>query len=168
MRFLALCFLLIGELTLPSLGQQSASAGQPAIAPCTFDDGKQISIQYNNSGAKGEERLRRGKPWDPGGSPMILFTQTGLTLGNSEIKEGAYSLYIIPERQAWTLVVNRNVAAGTNYDEKQDLARSSMQIGQIENPVKQPQIVFGHTGPKQCNLRLYYDTTWAWVEFREK
>lgn len=168
MRALAFCLVLVSQWTLSSVGQQSASTGQPATAPCTFDDGKQISVQYNNSAAKAEERLRRGKPWEPGGSPMILFTQAGLTLGNSEIKEGAYSLYVIPEKQTWTLVVNRNVTAGTNYDEKQDLARAPMQIGQIESPAKQPQIVFGHTAPKQCNMRLYYETTWAWLEFRER
>ena len=99
---------------------------------------------------------------------MILFTQAGLTLGNSEIKEGAYSLYVIPEKETWTLVVNRNVTSSTNYDEKEDLAHAPMQIGQIESPAKQPQIVFGHTAPKQCNMRLYYGTTWAWVEFRER
>ncbi|MGC1451810.1 MAG: DUF2911 domain-containing protein [Candidatus Sulfotelmatobacter sp.] len=168
MRALAFCFLLIGQLTLPSLGQQSASSEQPAMAPCTFDDGKQMSVQYNNSAAKAEERLHRGKPWEPGGAPMVLFTQTGLILGNAEIKEGAYSLYVIPEKETWTLVVNKNVTAGTSYDQKQDLARAPMQIGQVESPAKPPQIVFGHTAPKQCNMRLYYETTWAWVEFRER
>ena len=99
---------------------------------------------------------------------MILFTQTRLTLGNSEIPEGAYSLYVIPEKETWTLVVNRNVTAGSKYDEKQDLARAPMEIGQVESPANQTQIVFGHTAAKQCNMRLYYETTGAWVEFREK
>jgi hypothetical protein len=168
MRILAICLLLVSQLTLRSLGQQSAPISQPAAASCTFDDGKQMSVQYNNSAAKAEERLRRGKPWEPGGSPMILFTQAGLTLGNSDIKEGAYSLYLIPEKQTWTLVVNRNVTAGSKYDEKQDLARAAMEIGQVKSPANQTQIVFGHTAAKQCNMRLYYETTWAWVEFREK
>lgn len=168
MRVLAICLLLVSQLTLRSVGQQSASTGQPATAPCTFDDGKQMTIQYNNSAANAKEQLRRGKPWEAGGSPMILFTQTRLTLGNSEIPEGAYSLYVIPEKQNWTLVVNRNVTAGSKYDEKQDLARAPMQIGEIDSTAKQPQILFGHTAAKQCNMRLYYETTGAWVEFQEK
>jgi hypothetical protein len=89
-------------------------------------------------------------------------------LGNSEIPVGAYSLYVIPEEETWTLVVNKNVTAGSKYDEKQDLARAPMEIGQIDSPAKQPQILFGHTGAKQCNMRLYYETTGAWVEFKEE
>ena len=167
MRVLAICLVLVSQLTLLSVGQQSASTGQPATASCTFDDSKQMTVQYNIA-AKTEEQLRRGKPWEAGGSLMILFTQTGLTVGNSEIPEGAYSLYVIPEKQTWTLVVNKNVTAGSKYDEKQDLARAPMQIGQIDNPAKHPQTLFGHTAAKQCNMRLYYETTGAWVEFQEK
>ena len=166
MRALVFCLVLVSQWTLPSVGQQSASAGQPATAPCTFDDGRQMTIQYNP--AAKTEQLRRGKLWEAGGSPMILYTQTKLTLGNAEIPEGAYSLYVIPEKQNWTLVVNRNVTPGSKYDEKQDLARAPMEIGQIDSPAKQPQILFGHTAAKQCNMRLYYDTTGAWVEFRER
>jgi Protein of unknown function (DUF2911) len=168
MRMLAFCIVLVSQLTLPSAGQQLASTGQSATAPCTFDDGKQLTVQYNSLASKSEERLRRGKPWEAGGSSMILFTQTRLTLGNSEIPEGAYSLYVIPEKETWTLVVNKNVTAGSKYDEKQDLARAPMEIGQIDSPAKQPQILFSHTGAKQCNMRLYYETTGAWVEFKEK
>ena len=99
---------------------------------------------------------------------MVLFTQTALTLGNSQIPEGAYSLYVIPEKENWTLVVNKNVAAGSKYDEKQDLVRAPMQSGEIDNPLKQPKVVFAHVAPKQCNMRLYYEKTGAWVEFKER
>ncbi|MGB8916575.1 MAG: hypothetical protein WCC89_06925 [Candidatus Sulfotelmatobacter sp.] len=80
MRMLVFCILLVSQLTLPSIGQQLASTGQSATAPCTFDDGKQVTVQYNSLAAKNEERLRRGKPWEAGGSSMILFTQTRLRL----------------------------------------------------------------------------------------
>ena len=167
MRMFALCLVLVSQLTLPGVSQQAVS-DQAAPVICTFDDGKQMKIQYNNSPAKGEEGLHRGKLWEPGGSPMILFTQTTVTLGGSVIPEGAYSLYVIPEKQNWTLVVNRNVTTGAKYDEKEDVARAPMQIGEIDSPVKQPQVVFAHMTPKQCNMRLYYEQTGAWAEFRER
>ena len=168
MRMFALCLVLISQLSLPSVSQQAVSTGQPAAVSCTFDDGKQMKVQYDNSPGKGEEELHRGKLWEPGGSPMILFTQTAVILGSSVILEGAYSLYFIPEKKNWTLVVNRNVTAGSKYDEKQDLARAPMQIGEIDSPVKQPQVLFAHIAPKQCNMRLYYEKTGAWAEFRER
>ena len=142
MRLFTICFMLVIQLTLPSVSQQAASTGQPAEVFCTFDDGKQIKVQYNNSLAKAGEEFHEGKLWEPGGSPMILFTQAALTLGSSVIPQGAYNLYIIPAKRNSALMVNRNVSAGIKYDEKQDLVRAVMQIVPLDSPVKQPQMPF--------------------------
>ncbi|MGA7448937.1 MAG: DUF2911 domain-containing protein [Terriglobales bacterium] len=167
MRTLAICLALVSQLTIPGVSQQAPSTGQRAEAVCTFDDGKQLKVEYGNSTAKGADKLHDRKIWEPGGSPMFLFTETALTLDASDIPPGAYSLYVFPEKRAWKLVVNKNTAAGA-YDQKQDLARAPMGIGQIDSPVAQVQAAFDHIAPKQCNLRLYYSTTGAWSEFHEK
>jgi len=168
MRVLAICLVLVSQLTLRAVCQQAVSIGQGAESVCTFDDGKQMKVEYNNSSANHKYEFHEGKLWEPGGSPMFLFTQTALTLGGSEIPAGAYSLYVIPEKQNWTLAVNRNVTASREYDEKQDLVRAPMQIGHIGSPVKALQIAIGHVAAKDCNIRLYYESTGAWAEFREK
>jgi hypothetical protein len=168
MRGLAICVVLISQLTLLGVSQQASSTRQPAEVFCTFDDGKKMRVQYNNSPGKHEEEFHEKKIWEPGGSPVFLFTQTALTLGSSVIPEGAYRLYIIPEKQIWTLVVNKNVNAGSKYDETQDLVRSPMQIGEAESVFKQPDLAFAHVGPKQCNMRLYYEKAGGWAEFHEK
>jgi hypothetical protein len=168
MRLLAIWLVLMSQWTLRGVGQQAASTGQPAEVFCTFDDGKQMKVQYQNSSEKHGEEFRDGKLWEPGGSPMFLFTETALTLGSSVIPEGAYSLYVVPEKQNWILVVNRSTAARNKYDEKRDLVRASMQTGQIESPVKRFQVAIAHVGLKQCNLRLYYGKVGAWAEFRER
>jgi Protein of unknown function (DUF2911) len=168
MRVAAICFLFISQLTTLSAGQQAASNGKTVEAICTFDDGKEMKIQYTKAPASYREDFREGKLWEPGGAPMFLFTQAPLSLGSTSIPGGAYSVYVIPEKQTWTLVVNKNVTAGSKYDEKEDVGRTTMEIGQNETPVKEPQIVFAHMAPKQCNLRLYYEKVGAWAEFREK
>lgn len=167
MRTLAICVLLVSQLTIRGVSQQASASGQSAEAVCTFDDGKQLKVEYRNSTAMGPEKFHRGKIWEPGGSPIFLFTQTALTLDGSDIPPRAYSLYVIPEKQTWMLVVSKNTSAGA-YDEKQDLVRAPMGIGQVDSPVAQVQIAFDHIAPKQCNLRLYYKTTGAWTEFHEK
>ena len=43
---------------------------------------------------------------------MLLFTQGATTLGGSPIPVGAFSMYVIPGRDEWTLIVNRNVTPG--------------------------------------------------------
>jgi hypothetical protein len=168
MRVLVMCLVLVSQLTLLAVSQQAASTAKRAEVVCTFADGKQIKVEYNSPPAKREEDFHEGKLWEPGGSPMFLFTPTPLTLGSSVIPDGAYSLYVIPEKQNWTLVVNRNVSAGSKYDQTQDLVRVPMQIGEAEDTFKQPKVAFAQVGPKQCNMRLYYEKVGTWAELREK
>jgi len=168
MRILAICFIVFGQLALPAVGQQASSSGQAAEVVCAFDDGQQLKVEYNSLAANRREDFHEGKIWEPGGSPMILFTQTPLVTGKSVIPAGAFSLYILPEKQNWTLIVSKNISAGAKYDEKQDLVRTPMQIGQVDTPIKPAQIAIAHVAPKQCNLRVYYDKSGAWAEFSER
>jgi hypothetical protein len=98
---------------------------------------------------------------------MNLFTQVALLSGNSEIPIDAYSMYIIPDKKSWTLIINKGVVAGSMYDEHQDLLRVPMQIGHLSTMVGF-KATFVHIAPKQCNLRIYYGKIGSWVEFEEK
>jgi Protein of unknown function (DUF2911) len=167
-RTLAICILLVGQLTLRGISQQAASIGNLAEAVCTFDDGKQMKVEYSNATAKHGQEFHDGRLWEPGGSPMFLFTEAELTIGGALIPAGAYSLYIIPEKRSWTLVVNKNATAAGQYDERQDLVRAPMEIGANDVSVAQVQVALAHIAPKQCNLRLYYEKTGAWAEIHEK
>jgi hypothetical protein len=170
MRVPVVCAVLLSQLILANAAgaQQGASDSRPATAYCDFDDGYQMSVQYNNSDLSGKEQPRTGKVWAPGGLPLVLYAQTVLILNGTQIPVGAYSMYVMPGRKDWTLIVNKNVTAGSAYDEKQDLARASMELGEIGQALKQVQVSFAHVGAKQCSMRLYYGKTGAFVGFSEK
>ncbi len=168
MRTLAICILLVGQLTLRGVSQQAASLGKLAEVVCTFDDGKQMKVEYSNATAKRGQEFHDGRLWEPGGSPMFLFTEAELTIGASMIPAGAYSLYVIPEKRTWILVLNKSTTAAGQYDERQDLVRALMEIGESDVPVAQVQVALAHIAPKQCNMRLYYKKIGAWGEFHEK
>jgi hypothetical protein len=129
---------------------------------CNFDDGNQVTAQYN---PVVKEQPRNGRVWAPG---ITLFVQTPLVLGNSEIGLGAYTVYLIPDKKNWTIIVNKNVTAGSAYNSAQDVARAQMDIGEIADPAKTLQLSFAHMGPKQCSLRVYYQKVGAFVDFTEK
>jgi len=150
-----------------AVAQGTDQSAQTATTVCDFDDGKEISVQYSRADSSKNEP-RTGKVWEPGGSPMTLFTQAPVILNNTEIPVGAFSLYAMPNRKDWTLIVNKNVTAGSKYDPAQDLVRAPMEIGNLSQPVKPLQVIFGHMGPKQCTIRLYYGDTGAFAEFAEK
>ena len=67
-----------------------------------------------------------GKVWRTGADEAtLLITQQPITLGDKEIPAGAYTLYTLPaEDGSAKLIVNKQLGQwGTQYDEKQDLAR---------------------------------------------
>jgi hypothetical protein len=99
---------------------------------------------------------------------MVLFSQTDLTVGKTEIPVGAYTMFVIPGKENWTLIINKNVTPGSKYDESQDLVRVPMDTGQLGSPEKQLSVIFGHVGPKHCSMRIYYGKVGAWADFFQK
>ena len=65
-------------------------------------------------------------------------------------------------------MVNKNVNAGSKYDERQDIARAPMEMGQLGEPTSTLELSFGRMGRKHCSLRVYFGKTGGWAEFLEK
>jgi hypothetical protein len=147
------------------LALAAVCSAQSSTATCNLDDGRQVYIRYNPVSSR--EKPANGKPWAPGGAPMTLFTEAQLTLGSSTIPIGAYTVYPIPEKSKWSVVVNKNVVAGTAYDEKQDIARSQMETDQVPDSADTLEVAFAHYGSK-CTLRIYFGKTAAFADFLAK
>ena len=154
---------LITFLLTPFVTAQSGNSSQTT---CSLEDGRQVQIRYTPVSSK-QERISNGKPWAPGGTPMTLFTDSQLSLGSSSIPIGAYTVYPIPARGNWTLVVNKNVTAGAAYDEKQDIARAQMETAQVDSASEQLEVAFAHVG-NRCSLRVYIGKTASFVDFNAK
>ena len=99
---------------------------------------------------------------------MTLFTETGVTLGNTLVPAGAYTMYLLPSKKDWTLIVSRNVTIDSKYDKNQDLVRAPMQTGELSQAEGQLKVFFGHTGPKRCEINVDYGKNRAWIEFMQK
>src|ERR1700722_12675490 len=95
---------------------------QDAQTYCNFTDGNQVTIQYHPTV---KEEPRNGRVWSPG---ITLYVQTPLTLGGREIPLGAYTIYLTPDRKNWTIIVNKNVTAGSAYNSSQDVAHAQMEV----------------------------------------
>jgi hypothetical protein len=155
---------LISIFLTPFLAAQSGP--QTSTTTCNLDDGRQVYVRYVPVPSK-QERISNGKPFTPGGVPMTLFTEAQLSLGTSMIPIGAYTLYPIPARGNWTLVVNKNVTAGAPYDEKQDIARAPMETAQVEQPSDALEVAFAHVGAR-CTLRVYIGKSASFADFTAK
>jgi len=165
-----LVFLLLlgGSFCVSSVAVAQDDSTSQLTTACTFDDGHEMSIRYNSPEEKKPQSLSMGKVWAPGGAPLVLFTQAPIVLNRVEIPAGAYRMYVIPGKQTWTLIVNRNVTAGSGYDESQDLVRAPMETAMLSQPGEGLKVSLGHIAPKVCSLRVYYDKVGAWTEFNAK
>jgi hypothetical protein len=141
----------------------SAQSAPSSTATCNLDDGRQVRINYNPASAK-SDKPANGRPWAPGGAPMILFTEAPLTFGGSNIPIGAYTVYPIPAKDKWTLAVNRNVTAGAGYDEKQDIARAQIETDQVQQAADPLEVAFAHVGSR-CTLRIYFGKAASFADF---
>lgn len=144
----------------------SAHAANSKSSACTFADGKQISVRYS-SATSDDHKLPQGKMWSPGDSPMYLFTSAPLVVGANQVPVGAYTMFLVPEKNKWTLILNKGVSSSGHYDEHQDLLRVPMQVGALDTP-QAFTVFFGHVAPKQCNMRIYESNVGAWEEFKER
>lgn len=152
---------LLCALTAICVAQSEPSSS----ASCNLDDGRQVYIRYNPVSAK--DKVPNGKPWTPGGAPMTLFTEAQLNFGGATIPVGAYTVYPIPGKDKWTLVVNKNVTPHSAYDEKQDIARAPIETDQVSQPSDALEVAFAHTGDK-CTLRIYYGKAACFAPFTTK
>jgi len=144
----------------------SAQAAPSSTASCNLDDGRQVYIRYNAVTAK-NDKAPNGKPWEPGGSPMTLFTEAPLSFAGSTIPVGAYTVFPIPAKEKWTLAINKNVTPGAAYDEKQDLARAPMETDQVSQAADALEVAFAHVGEK-CTLRIYFGKSASFAPFIAK
>lgn len=143
------------------------SGGAPtSTTTCNLDDGRQVYMRFNPV-TTAKEKVVNGRPLTPGGQPMTLFTEAQLSLGSSTIPVGAYTVYPIPAKDHWTLAVNKNVTPGAAYDEKQDIARTSMETAQVAQPSDALEVAFAHVGAR-CTLRIYIGKTASFADFTAK
>lgn len=160
-RFVVNLFLLFSLAAIcPAQSEPSSTAS------CNLEDGRQVYIRYNPVSAK-SDKAANGKPWTPGGAPMTLFTEAPLAFGGATIPVGAYTVYPFPGRDKWSLAVNKNVAAHSPYDEKQDIAKAAIETDQVSEAADTLEVAFAHSGPK-CTLRIYYGKSASFAEFTAK
>ncbi len=81
-------------------------------------------------------------PWDTvwrSGANMAtqLSTEVDITIGNAFIPRGVYTLFSLPTRTGWKLVVSKEVNQwGTDYDESKDFARIDLRQRTLAEPVE--------------------------------
>lgn len=101
-----------------------------------------IIINYGQPHARGRAVLGTVVPWDSvwrTGANLAtqLTAELDITIGNTFIPRGIYTLFSLPTRSGWKLVVSKQVMQwGTEYDPGQDLARIDLRTRTLAEPIE--------------------------------
>jgi hypothetical protein len=154
---------------------KSKRPSPPASAACKFSDGKTIHVDYSSPRAKGRKifgaasekaLVPYGEIWRTGANEATTFvSDTNLTVGGKAVPAGSYTLFTVPNADAWSLVISKKTGEwGTDYPgEKEDLARVPMSVSKTSAPVENFTVAFDQAGTK-CTLHMEWENTQASVE----
>ena len=166
---------LLALLTVVSIGQENkAPLSPPGTATFTFADGKAITINYSRPAMRGRKifggLVPYGQVWRTGANAATsLKTDVNLTIGGASVPTGSYTLYTIPDEKSWKLIINKETGQwGTEYNEKDDVARVDMKVSKNASPTEQFTIGFDQTGNSSAVLKLDWADTIAKVDVAEK
>ncbi len=127
--------------------------------------GKDVSIVYNTPSMRGRKIMGGlvpyGKVWRTGANPATtLKTAANLKIGTATVPAGTYTLYTLPSAGTWKLIINKQTGQwGTDYDEKQDLARVDMKKSALPSPQEKMSISFENTHGNSTDLHVKWETT---------
>ncbi len=133
-----------------------------------------IKVLYSRPARKGRAIFgvleQFDKVWRLGAneSTEIYFDRT-VTVGNTKLKSGKYSLFAIPSKDKWTIIVNKQTDrwGAFTYDQDKDVARVDVPVTTLEKPIEAFSIVFTE-GPEGANMIMAWDTTQATLPIRFK
>jgi hypothetical protein len=156
---------------LGSAQMDKASRPSPAAkASCALGEGKTITVDYSSPRAKGRKiyggLVPYGEVWRAGANEATTFVTTAdLMVGGQHVPAGSYTIFTIPNKDKWTLVISKKTGEwGVPYPgADQDLVRVDMKVSAVPAAVENFTIGFDKTAGG-CALRMDWEKTRASVD----
>ena len=171
----AICVLGLGIFVGVHRAQEKKPRPSPAAtASCDLGGGKTLTVNYSSPRAKGRQifgaLVPYGQVWRAGANEATTFvTDADLNVGGKTIPAGSYTLFTIPDKDKWTLIVSKKTGeSGTPYPgADNDFARIDMTASTLPSTVENFTIAFDKN-PDGCILRLDWETTRASLSIKKK
>lgn len=109
---------------------------------------KLIKLVYGRPQLKGRELSKlapNGKIWRTGANEAAELTlYTDMNLGDTTVKAGTYTFYMIPGDEKWTAIINRDINTWGSYfyDEAKDVARLEVPATNSDDSIEAFSVVF--------------------------
>ncbi len=170
-----LCLLFLGVFKGMHAAQEKKPRSSPAAkASCDLGGGKTVTVDYSSPRMNGRKifgaLVPYGEVWRAGANEATTFvTDSDVSVGGKLIPAGAYTLFTIPDKDKWTLIISKKTGEwGVPYPGAEfDFARVDMTASTLPSNVENFTIAFDKN-PTGCILRLDWETTRASLSLVKK
>jgi hypothetical protein len=107
-----------------------------------------------------------GKLWRTGANePTIFYAPVPLTIAGIKVQPGVYSLYTVPGKTEWEVIVNRSIGQWGKEDQytdevkAQEIGRAKVKSESTSKPVETFTIRAEPSGNKAASLILEWEKT---------
>lgn len=119
----------------------AGASGSPKVRVEYAIDSGMLSLAYSRPSLKGRalnDVVPQNVPWKASDDdPATLTTNKTLIFGNVTVPPGTYTLWVLPQGEAWTLIVSKLPPATKAYQAGQDVGRMAMKTDKVQKPVDQ-------------------------------
>jgi hypothetical protein len=167
MRHYSIAFVLLLTLALfcADLPAQDRKILSPRDSVFLSLDTNMISVNYGRPSMRGRKIMGELVPWNKvwrtgANQATHLRTNFDMTLGGVPVQRGLYTLWTLPSQGGWKIILNKQTGQwGTNYDERQDLARFEATVKTLPSAVETLTVALEPTGKTSGVLRIKWETT---------
>jgi hypothetical protein len=141
----------------------------PRMTTSVIINGKKITVGYGAPSMRGRKIMGSlvpyGEVWCAGANDATsLDTEADLDINGLKVPKGSYTLWTLPNANAWLLIVNKQTGQWhTDYNERYDLGRVKMNIRTISSPVERMKFDLSAASGNRGTLALSWETTEASV-----
>ena len=146
------------ELKLPALSPNSTITQDISTS--------KIEITYSRPSLRGRtvfgDVVPFGSVWRTGANSATKVTfGEDVRIGDVNIKAGSYSLYTIPDKTEWEVIINKNTGnwGANGYDTNDDVVRLKVRPVALESAVETFTISIGSITFSSCTIDLSWERT---------
>ena len=133
-------------LSMVSMIVLGACGQEKPVSPHETSTGKDISVRYGRPYKKGRVifggLIPYGKVYRCGAdSATTVSFAKDATFGGKPVKAGTYTLFVIPNEQTWTIILNSQLGQWGAYDyekyKDKDVLQVDVPVKKLSSPVEQ-------------------------------
>lgn len=136
-----------------------------AITTMKYDD-TYIKLTYSQPHKRGRDifggLVPYGHIWRTGANEATEITLTGdVLIQNDTLRAGTYSIFTIPQKDKWTIIINEEVGqwGSYNYNQEADVMRFDVPTEKVQDVVWEPFTITFKQRNEKGDLLMMWDQT---------